>query len=116
MIDWPSLRSYAIGKAGSTVETPFGPETAVFKVGGKMFAFVTWTQSPLEVTLKCDPDEARGLRSTYSSIRPGYHMNKRHWITVTLDGAVPDDLVFELVDEAHELVLSRIPAKLDKVA
>ena len=76
---------------------PFGPETSVFKVGGKMFALSALHRRPLEVSVKCEPELALQLRVTYSAIRPGYHLNKRHWNTVTLDGRLPDDLIRDLV-------------------
>ena len=87
------------------IETfPFDEETLVFKVGGKMFALVNVNGRPPRVNLKCDPGLARDLRSGYSSIIPGYHMNKEHWNTVILDGEVPDETVGWLVDHSYDLV------------
>jgi predicted DNA-binding protein (MmcQ/YjbR family) len=74
-------------------EFPFGPETSVFKVGGKMFALTALSARPLTVSLKCEPSLSEALRAEHSAVRPGYHLNKRHWITVTLDDSLPDELV-----------------------
>jgi predicted DNA-binding protein (MmcQ/YjbR family) len=89
-------------KPGSAEDYPFGDEVAVFKVAGKMFALVSLGPAPGSVSLKCDP----GLRGRYAAITPGYHLNKRHWITVTLDGSVPEEEVLELVDHSYDLVLT----------
>ena len=93
-------------KPGSAEDYPFGDEVAVFKVAGRMFALVPLGQTPASITLKCDPDLAVGLRGRYAGITPGYHLNKRHWNTVTLDGSVPDEEVLELVDHSYDLVLA----------
>ena len=94
------------------VETfPFGEEASVFKTSGngKIFAITTLDSIPLTVTLKCDPEESLALRAEYPQITPGYHLNKRHWITVVLDGGVPDDLVEQLVTASHALVRPKLP-------
>ena len=93
-------------KPGAAEDYPFGDEVAVFKVAGKMFALVPLGPAPGSVSLKCDPGLAAGLRGRYAAITPGYHLNKRHWNTVTLDGSVPDDEVLELVDHSYDLVLA----------
>jgi predicted DNA-binding protein (MmcQ/YjbR family) len=87
---------------------PFGDEVAVFKVAGRMFALVPLGPPPESVSLKCDPDLAVGLRGRYAAITPGYHLNKRHWNTVALDGSVPDDEVLDLIDHSYELVVARL--------
>ena len=84
---------------------PFGPETSVFKVGGKMFALAQLKQKPLKVSVKCEPELGEQLRGSYAEIEPGYHLNKRHWLTVTCGGAAGDDLVRELVAGSYDLVL-----------
>ncbi|MGP3921200.1 MmcQ/YjbR family DNA-binding protein [Nonomuraea sp. 10N515B] len=94
---------------GSVEDYPFGDEVAVFKVAGKMFALVMLGQPPGSVSLKCDPDLAVTLRGQYAAIIAGYHLNKRHWNTVTLDGSVPDDELLDLIDHSYELVVSRLP-------
>jgi predicted DNA-binding protein (MmcQ/YjbR family) len=83
---------------------PFGPETSVFKVGGKMFALAQLKQKPLKVSVKCEPELGEQLRRTYDEIEPGYHLNKRHWLTVTPGGAADDALVRELIGESYDLV------------
>jgi predicted DNA-binding protein (MmcQ/YjbR family) len=78
----------------------------VFKVAGKMFALVSLGSPPGSVSLKCDPDVAVELRGQYAAITAGYHLNKRHWNTVTLDGSVPDEELLELIDHSYELVVA----------
>ena len=85
--------------------TPFGPDVLVYKVCGKMFALAVPDDVPARVNLKCDPERAVELRDEYDAIIPGFHMNKRHWNTVVLDGSVPDDLLRELVDHSYALVV-----------
>jgi predicted DNA-binding protein (MmcQ/YjbR family) len=94
-------------KPGSAEDYPFGDEVAVFKVAGRMFALVPLGPPP-SVSLKCDPDLAVGLRTRYPAITPGYHLNKRHWNTVALDGSVPDEELLELIDHSYELVVARL--------
>jgi predicted DNA-binding protein (MmcQ/YjbR family) len=84
---------------------PFGDEVAVFKVAGRMFALVSLGPAPGSVSLKCDPGLATDLRGRYAAVTPAYHLSKRHWNTVTLDGSVPDEEVLELVDHSYDLVL-----------
>lgn len=98
------LVAYCLAKRGATEDYPFDDETQVFKVMNKLFALSAVSGD--SVNLKCDPQHALLLRSTYpQDVLPGYHMNKTHWNTVKLDGAVPDDLIFELVDESYDLVV-----------
>ncbi len=104
-------------KPGAAEDYPFGDEVAVFKVGGRMFAAVSLDEAPGRVSLKCDPDLAVGLRERYAGITPGYHLSKRHWNTVALDGSVPDEEVLELIDHSYDLVLARLPkAQRDQLA
>jgi predicted DNA-binding protein (MmcQ/YjbR family) len=95
------------------VETfPFGEETSVFKTSGngKIFALAALAGDPLTVSLKCDPDESRALREEFPEwITPGYHLNKKHWITIVLDGFVPSELVEQLLRDSHALVHPRVP-------
>ena len=93
-------------KPGSVEDYPFSDEVAVFKVAGRMFALVSLGPAPGSVSLKCDPGLAAGLRGRYAAITPGYHLNKRHWNTVSLDGSVPEAEVLELVDHSYDLVFS----------
>ena len=110
-MDAAGLRRWCLAQAGAVEEFPFGPEHSVFKVGGKMFAISALERTPLEVSLKCEPELAVQLRSSYAAIRPGYHLNKRHWNTVTLDGSLGDRFVRELVEDSYDLVVSALPKR-----
>ena len=90
------LRGWCLAQGGAIEEFPFGPEHSVFKVGGKMFALSALRRTPLEVSVKCEPELAVQLRGAYTAIGPGYHLNKRHWNTIRLDGSLPDQLVRDL--------------------
>jgi predicted DNA-binding protein (MmcQ/YjbR family) len=94
-----------LGMPGAVAETPFGPDSLVFKVGGKMFAILYHDQDYVNVSLKVDPVEGELLRETWAAIIPGYHLNKRHWITAILDGTLPDDLVDDLIHDSCHLVV-----------
>jgi predicted DNA-binding protein (MmcQ/YjbR family) len=95
-------------KPGAVEDYPFGDDVAVFKVAGKMFALVTLGPLPGSMSLKCDPGVAVELRAQYPAITAGYHLNKRHWNTVTLDGSLPADEIVELIDHSYELVVARL--------
>lgn len=97
------------GLPGAVEEYPFGEQTAVFKVGGRMFALVPLGTDRPTVNLKCDPALALELRDRYPAVRPGYHQNKTHWNTVTLDGSVDDDELRWMIDHSYELVLAKLP-------
>lgn len=99
------LSSNLMARAGVTEERPFGPDALVYKVIGKMFALVAWEAAPLQISLKCEPAHAEVLRGIYPAIKAGYHLNKRHWNTVTLDGTIPDDEIFEMIDISYDLVV-----------
>ena len=104
-MDAAALRSLCLGFAGSVEERPFGPETSVFKVRGKIFAIVALdAEPPLQLSLKCDPELVPELRAAHPAIRPGYHLDKRHWITITLDGSLPDRTLKDLVQDSCDLV------------
>jgi predicted DNA-binding protein (MmcQ/YjbR family) len=98
------LRRHCLKFPGAEETFPFGPETSVFKVGGKMFALSALKRKPLKVSVKCEPELGEQLRGTYDEIEPGYHLNKRHWVTVTCGGGAPDELVRELVAGSYDLV------------
>lgn len=98
------LREYCISKRDVTESFPFGDDTLVFKTAGRIFALVN-LEGELSINLKCDPVLAVELRERYSSVMPGYHMNKKHWNTVFIDGSVPDKEVFSWIDHSYELVL-----------
>ena len=95
-------------KPGAVEDYPFGDQVAVFKVAGKMFALVPLGETPGSISLKCDPGLATSLRNHYAGVTPGYHLNKHHWNTVTLDGSVPDEEVLELIDHSHDVVVARL--------
>jgi predicted DNA-binding protein (MmcQ/YjbR family) len=97
------LREYCLGKKNGTESFPFGDDTLVFKAGGKIFALVN-LEGDLSINLKCEPSFALELREKYPSVIPGYHMNKKHWNTVILDGSIPDREVFSWIDHSYNLV------------
>jgi predicted DNA-binding protein (MmcQ/YjbR family) len=111
-MDATELRTWCLRQAGAIEDFPFGPEHSVFKVAGKMFALSSLDRMPLEVSVKCEPELAVSLRQTYQAIRPGYHLNKRHWNTITLDGSLPDQLVRDLVEDSYDLVVSALPRRV----
>lgn len=112
-----AFRDYCMKKAGATESAPFGPEHIVFKVGGKMFVLLALDEVPTTANLKCDPDRALELRDRYEEVRPGYHMNKKHWNTVVIDGGIPDAEVRKMIDHSYELVLRALPKRTrDKLA
>jgi predicted DNA-binding protein (MmcQ/YjbR family) len=106
-----ALRQSCLARSGVAEDFPFGPDHSVFKVAGKMFALSALKRTPLEVSLKCEPDLAVQLRDTYAAIRPGYHLNKRHWNTIRLDGSLPDQLVRDLIEDSYDLVVSGLPRR-----
>ena len=104
--DW--VIAACAAKPGAVEDYPFGDDVAVFKVADRMFALIALGGEPSSVSLKCDPGLAAGLRDRYAAITPGYHLNKRHWNTVTLDGSVPSSEVVELIDHSYDLVVARL--------
>ena len=108
-MDFATLRTYLLSKPGAREDFPFDPVTLVAKVGGKMFALVGIDEVPLRLNLKSLPEQAEVLRELYSAVLPGYHMNKRHWNTVVLDGSLPDEDVLGMIDESYRLVVQGLP-------
>ncbi len=106
-------RTYCLSFKGVTEEFPFGPETLVFKVMGKMFALTNIDTYDF-VNLKCDPERAVLLREQYEGITPGWHMSKKHWNSVQTSGDVNDELFMELIRHSYELVVERLPSKVRK--
>lgn len=104
-----TFREYCLSKPAATEGTPFGPENIVFKVEGKMFALATLDEVPSAVNLKCDPDLALELRDRYEQVSPGYHMNKKHWNTVVLDGVIPQAEIRKMIDHSYDLVVQSLP-------
>ena len=105
-MDLPDAIAHFLSKPGAEETTPFGPEALVYKVAGKMFALAVPEDFPSRINLKCDPERAVLLRDEHAAILPGYHMNKRHWNTVVLDGSLPSSLVRELIDHSYDLVVA----------
>ena len=106
------LRRLCLGFPGAVEERPFGPITTTFKVAGKIFALSALESQPLRVSLKCEPELAEQLRASYPAIVPGYHLNKRHWNTVTIDGSLPDALLRDLIEDSSDLVVSALPKRV----
>jgi len=108
------ISEYCNSKKGVTEEFPFDEETLVFKVMGKMFALIPLERIPFQINLKCDPEQAIELREIYSSVQPGYHMNKQHWNTIMIDGRLKKNLVLEWIDHSYDLVVEGLK-KSDRV-
>lgn len=106
MNDLESIHSCLLSFPETTEEFPFGPEAAVYKVAGKLFAILSPDVVPVRMNLKCDPERAIELRDAYESIIPGYHMNKKHWNTLHLDGSLSDGFVKELIQHSFERVIA----------
>ncbi|NTU80807.1 MAG: MmcQ/YjbR family DNA-binding protein [Chloroflexales bacterium] len=109
MQDLETVRAALLAKPGAEETYPFDQVTLVAKVGGKMFALLATTASPVQLSLKVDPDYGEVLRDTYPAIQPGYYLNKRHWVTLTLDGSLEPALIQELIDESYRLVVRGLP-------
>ena len=105
-------RSHLLAKPAVTEETPFGPDVLVYKVLGKMFATLAFENEEGRMNLKCDPIRALELRDEHDAILPGYHMNKKHWNTLRLDGSLSPSLITGLMDHSYDLVVQGLPAKL----
>lgn len=98
------LRDYCLSFLGAEETFPFGPDTSVFKVGGKMFALSRLGAESLRISLKCEPALAEALRASHDAVLPGYHLNKRHWNTVIVDGSLPDRMVRDMIEDSYDLV------------
>ena len=108
-MDLQQLQACLLAKPGAVLEFPFDPVTEVYKVGGKMFALLMPDVGPAWLNLKCQPEKAEVLRHVFPAVRPGYHMHKRHWNTVVLDGSVPDDDLQAMIDDSYALVVAGLP-------
>jgi len=110
------FRNYCSAKKGTVEDFPFDATTVVFKISGKIFALAD-AVSFKRISLKCDPERATDLRSKYPAVIPGYHLNKRHWNTILLDGSIFDEVIYGLIDHSYEMVLSGLNrAKKQNVA
>ncbi|MBN2044974.1 MAG: MmcQ/YjbR family DNA-binding protein [Anaerolineales bacterium] len=105
---YEKLDAYCLSKPGTRATYPFDETARVYKVLDKMFALIPEDADSLRINLKCDPDDALALRALYQAIIPGYHMNKQHWNTVLIDGSLPNDLLFELIDHSYDLVVAKM--------
>jgi predicted DNA-binding protein (MmcQ/YjbR family) len=103
------LRAHCLSFPGVAETFPFGPETSAFKVAGKVFALSRLNRDPLQVSLKCEPALAEQLREAHAAVLPGYHLNKRHWNTVTVDGSLPDQMIGDMIEDSYDLVVSGLP-------
>ena len=108
-MDVETFREYCLNKPHVTEGMPFGETVLVFKVAGKMFALASLDEIPSTANLKCDPDLAVELRDRYEQVRPGYHMNKKHWNTVEIDSGVPDSELRKMIDHSYDLVAKSLP-------
>ena len=104
------LRNFCLSLPSTTEDLPFDETTLVFKVGRKIFV-LTGLEGPFRINLKCDPEKAIDLRERYPAVRPGYHMNKKHWNTIEIDGSIPDDLLKQWIKESYDLVIKRMTRK-----
>ncbi len=110
-MDAEAFRDYCLAKPAATEGTPFGDDVLVFKVSGKMFALLAPDEVPPTANLKCDPDRALELRDRYEQVRPGYHMNKRHWNTVEIANGIPERELNAMIDHSYELVVASLPRR-----
>ena len=99
-----TLRDYCLSKPGAEETLPFGPDTLVYKINGKVFLLVGLDAEDLRFNVKCDPDKAIELRDEYACVLPGFHMNKKHWNTIVVDGSVSNALLKEWIDHSYSLV------------
>jgi predicted DNA-binding protein (MmcQ/YjbR family) len=109
-----SFRDYCLSKPAATEGTPFGPDNIVFKIEAKMFALLALDEVPPAVNLKCDPDRALELRDRYEEVQPGYHMSKKHWNRVDLEGGIPEAELKEMIAHSYELVVKSLPKAKQK--
>ena len=112
MLTPAELRRRCLALPGAVEEFPFGEQTSVFKVHGKMFALAPLRSKPLSVSLKCEPDLAEQLRASHAAVAPGYHLNKRHWNTVTIDGSLGDAFIVSLIEDSYDLVVAALPKRV----
>jgi predicted DNA-binding protein (MmcQ/YjbR family) len=110
-MDLEALRNYCLKKKSATESFPFGESTLVFKVSGKIFLLLSLDAVPLQFNVKCDPEQAEVFREEYSSVVPAFHMNKKHWNTIILNGNVPARIVWQMIDASYLLVVRSLPLK-----
>ena len=110
MVTSEDLRQHCLNQVGAVEEFPFGPQAQVYKVMGRMFALLP-VDEPLSISLKCDPTLAEILRENYPAVQPGYYLNKQHWNTVTVDGSIPDEEIWDMIDDSYDLVVKKLGRK-----
>ena len=103
------LRDYCLSLTGAKETFPFGPNTSVFKVGGKMFALSQLAAEDLRISVKCEPALAEQLREAHAQVIPGYHLNKRHWNTVIVDGSLTQQMIKDMIEDSYDLVVNTLP-------
>ena len=113
-MDIESIREYCLAKPGAEETLPFGPDVIVFKIGNKAFLLLPLDTEQLQFNVKCDPDLALELREEYSCVIPGYHMNKKHWNTIILDGTAPSKKIKEWIDHSYDLIAKSTKKKSRK--
>jgi len=111
-VNYQETKTYLLSKPDAILDFPFGPETAVFKVRNKMFATLVETEGQAWSNLKCDPTEALMLRDIFPEVRPGYHMNKKHWNTIELQGNLPQSEIERMIDNSYTLAVKSLPLKV----
>ncbi|SDF20305.1 MmcQ/YjbR family DNA-binding protein [Sporomusa acidovorans] len=111
-MDSKELFLYCLAKPGAMEDYPFGPDVIVIKVASKIFALLSRRNGLDNLSLKCDPGYSEIVRQQYASITPGYHLNKRHWITLVLDGSIPEGEIKSLIDHSYDLVYKSLPKRM----
>ena len=114
MTNIEQIREHCLKKKAVTEEFPFDEETLVFKVAGKIFLLASLEAIPLQINLKCDPEKVIELREEYDTVTPGYHMNKKHWNTIIIDGSIPEKKLFHWIDNSYSLVRAKLNNKILK--
>ncbi len=112
MLSAARLRRSCLDLPGAEEQFPFGDEVSVFKVAGKIFALSPLRSRPLNVSLKCEPEIAEQLRASHLAVIPGYHLNKRHWNTVEIDGSLEDRFVLDMIEDSYDLVVAGLPKRV----
>ena len=107
-VDGQELRELCLAFRGSSETFPFGWQWSVFKVASRMFALARLEGDPLSVSVKCEPMLAEQLRAAHPTVTPGYHLNKRHWNTVVIDGSLPDEMIADMIEDSYDLVVSKL--------
>tara|TARA_B100000780_G_C20978869_1_gene391055 strand:- start:466 stop:822 length:357 start_codon:yes stop_codon:yes gene_type:complete len=107
-----SIRTYFLDKPSISESFPFNEQTLVFKVAGKMFALFSLEKQPFQINLECEPEKAIDLRERYVSVKPGYHMSKKHWNTIVINGELSKSIIEELVDHSYNLVVLKLTKKV----